>query len=200
MAALLGFIAVYTVGLFVYGHAVGSSLTNLYTVINAVLFVVFWLIHRSVRFPLPVLWGLALIGLGNMLGGVLLVNGEPLYMTPVLGSMRYDKIFHAAASAIGVWACWVALRAWAGPESSRGGLMVASLLMLMGAGAFVELGEFAGTAFNPDVNVGDYGNNMLDMVANLVGGLVGLTVIAFWSSAAAARIAPGADSTAPEVP
>ncbi|HEY7704488.1 MAG TPA: hypothetical protein VID03_06610 [Acidimicrobiia bacterium] len=200
MGALLGFIAIYTIGLFAYGQAVGSPLTNLYTIINVVLFGVFWLLHRSVRFPLPVLWGLALVGLGNMLGGVLLVDGNPLYLTPVLGSMRYDKIFHAAASAIGVWACWVALRSWAGSEPNRSGLMIASLLMVMGAGAFVELAEFAGTAVNPDVNVGDYGNNMLDIVANLVGGLVGLTVIAFWSSAAAATISPGADSTAPEVP
>ena len=200
MAVLLGFIATYTIGLFAYGHSVDSALTNLYTIINVVLFGVFWLIHRSVRFPRPVLWGLAFVGLGNMLGGVLLIGGSPLYLTPVLGSMRYDKLFHAAASAIGVWACWVALRAWAGPGSYRSGLLVASLLMVMGAGAFVELFEFAGTAVNPDVNVGDYGNNMLDILANLVGGLAGLTVIAFWSAGSGARISPGAGSPAPEVP
>jgi hypothetical protein len=64
----------------------------------------------------------------------------------------------------------------------------------------VELAEFAGTAVNPDVNVGDYGNNMLDILANLVGAVAGLTVIAFWSSVAAATISSGADSAAPEVP
>ena len=114
----------------------------------------------------------------------------------------YGRPLHPllAMVAIGAWACWVALRSWAGRGSSRGGLLVASLLMVMGAGAFVELFEFAGTAVNPNVNVGDYGNNMLDIVANLVGAVAGLTVIAFWSSAPGATISPGADSAASEVP
>jgi hypothetical protein len=113
MKAVLAAILVSVAILFVYGLTVGSPATTTYVFITVVLVVVLWLIHRSAAFPLPVLWGLAAVGVGNMLGGVLLIGGA--------------------------------------------------------AGAVVEMVEFAGVNVFPETNVGDYGNNMLDLVANFVG-------------------------------
>jgi hypothetical protein len=95
MVTVIVFTVSYTTGLFAYGTWVGSPLTNTYTGINVGLFVLFVVLHRWARWPIHALWAASLVGLGNMLGGVLLVNGNALYMAEVLGPVRYDKVFHA---------------------------------------------------------------------------------------------------------
>ncbi len=176
MRAALFFTAAYTVALFVYGQAVDSPLTNVYTGINLLLLAFFWLIHRWARFSASIWWGIALVGLGNMLGGVLLVDGEPLYMAQVLGPLRYDKLFHALAAFVCFFVAWVAVRRWAGEGGNRGGLLFIAVLATMGGGAAVEIAELIGASVS-DVNVGDYANNALDLVANTVGALLAAAVV-----------------------
>ena len=101
MRTVLVFTIVYTVTLLVYGLSVGSPLTLLYTGINIGLFILFGILHIWARWPVHALWAVSLVGLGNMLGGVLLVDGQPLYMAEVLGPLLYDKVFHAVASGVG---------------------------------------------------------------------------------------------------
>ncbi|HUG08653.1 MAG TPA: hypothetical protein VMP13_07145 [Acidimicrobiia bacterium] len=91
----------YTTALFAYGVSIDSPFTNTYTGINFGLFVLFAVLHRWTRWPVHALWAASLVGLGNMLGGVLLVDGKALYMAEVLGPMRYDKVFHASRSGHG---------------------------------------------------------------------------------------------------
>jgi hypothetical protein len=175
MRWVLLFTLAYTVGLFVYGTAVESPLTGIYTGINLLLLVVFGLIHRWARFSVPVLWGVSLVGLGNMLGGVLLIDGEPLYVAPFIGPMRYDKFFHAAASFVMFFVAWAATERFAGTGYHFGGLVLTTFLVTMGGGAVVEIAEFIGsTVGGGAVNVGDYGNNALDLVANAVGAALGV--------------------------
>ncbi len=158
--------------MYVYGRAVDSPATTTYVLITLVLVAVLWLIHRSAVFPLPVLWGLAAVGVGNMLGGVLLISGDPLYLTQVLGPFRYDKLFHAGACAVAAWASWHAVGKWSGGAIGPGPRRFVAILMAAGAGAIVEIVEFTGVNVFPETNVGDYGNNMLDLVANLTGATV----------------------------
>jgi hypothetical protein len=169
LKAVLAAILVSVAILFVYGLTVGSPATTTYVFITLVLVLVLWLIHRSAAFPLPVLWGLAAVGVGNMLGGVLLIGGATLYLTPILGPLRYDKVFHAGACAVAAWASWHAVGRWSGGAISSGPRRFLAILMAAGAGAVVEMVEFAGVNVFPETNVGDYGNNMLDLVANFVG-------------------------------
>lgn len=176
------------VTLFLYGHSVDSPLTDIYTGINLLLVVVFAVIHRWVRFPTIVLWGISLVGLGNMLGGVLLIDGQSLYMTEFIGPIRYDKFFHAAAAMVGVFITWSAIQRWAGNGYHFGGLVFFTFLVTMGGGAMVEIAELIGSTLS-DVSVGDYGNNALDLVANAVGGLVGVSALLIARSSG--RGAPG---------
>jgi len=111
-----------------------------------------------------------------MLGGVLLVNGEPLYIAAVLGDMRYDKVFHAVAGMVFFFVAWDAMKKFAGENPHRGGLLMFTFLVVMGGGAVVEIAELIGSSVF-GTNVGDYGNNALDLVANAVGGLVGLVIV-----------------------
>jgi hypothetical protein len=179
MVWVLVFTAGYTITLFAYGQAVESPLTGLYTGINLLLLVLFGLIHRWARFSLPVLWGISLVGLGNMIGGVVLVGGQPLYVAPFLGSIPYDKFFHAAASFVMFFVAWAAVTRFAGERPYRPGLILLTFLVALGGGAVVEIAEFVGSTVGGGmVNVGDYGNNALDLVANAIGAALGVVVLA----------------------
>lgn len=176
MRWVLLFTAGYMVALFLYGQSVESPLTNIYTAVNLLLLVVFAVIHRWARFPTSVLWGISLVGLGNMLGGVLLIDGQSLYMAEFVGPIRYDKFFHTAAATVGVFIAWSAMDRWAGEGYHFGGLVFLTFLVTMGGGAVVEIAELIGSTLS-DVSVGDYANNALDLVANGVGALLGVVVL-----------------------
>lgn len=178
MKLLLGFTTAYTVGLLAYGLAVESQLTMVYTGITVLLFVVFGFLHRWADFPMPVLWGISLVGLGNMLGGVLLIDGRTLYIAGSVGPIPYDKLFHAVAAAAMVPVAWTALVRWTEIRHT-GGAYILTFLTVMGGGAVVEIAELIGSAAS-NVSVGDYGNNALDLVANAVGAIVGLLLLWLW--------------------
>ena len=172
MRWVIGFTILYTLGLLVYGLSIDSPLTSLYTGINVGLFVLFGVLHRWARWPLHALWAVSLVGLGNMIGGVSLVEGVPLYTAEFLGPLRYDKFFHAVASGAMVIIAWEAMKRWAGDGYAFGPmLLVMTFLVVMGGGAVVEIAELIGSSVS-DVSVGDYANNALDLVANAVGAIV----------------------------
>lgn len=181
MRWVLLFTAGYMVALFIYGLSVDSPLTNIYTGINLLLIGVFALIHRWARFPTPVLWGVSLVGLGNMLGGVLLIDGRSLYMAEVIGPIRYDKFFHATAALVLFFVAWSATERWAGDGYHFGGMVLFTFLVTMGGGAVVEIAELIGSTLS-DVSVGDYANNAFDLVANAVGALLGVAILVWTTS------------------
>lgn len=178
MKAVFGFSALYVIVLFIYGVSVDSPLTFLYTGITALIFATFGVIHRWARFPVSIWWGLSLVGLVNMIGGVFLIDGEPVYVAGFVGPIRFDKVFHAAAAFVFYFLAWWAMKTWAGEGYHRGGLMMLTFLVVMGGGAVVEIAELIGTAIS-EVSVGDYGNNALDLVANAVGAGIGWAIVGY---------------------
>lgn len=183
MRRVLVFTVVYTVALFAFGRGIESPLTGLYTGINVGLVILFGMLHRWARWPLHALWAVSFVGLGNMLGGVVLVGGVPLYTVEFLGPIRYDKVFHAVASAAMAIIAWEAIKTWAGEGFHRTEmLLVIAFLVVMGGGAVVEIAELIGSAMS-DVSVGDYANNALDLVANAVGAGAAVTAIWRWEQA-----------------
>lgn len=178
MQSVITFTSLYTVALFVYGTASGSVLTNLYTGINVGLFVLFGMLHIWARWPVHALWAVSLVGLGNMLGGVFLVDGKALYMAELAGNLRYDKIFHTLAAAAMVVIAWEAMKRWSAGVHHLGGQLLLTWLVVMGGGAVVEIAELIGSTLS-GVSVGDYANNALDLVANAMGASVG-TGLVLW--------------------
>lgn len=177
MKSLIAFTAAYTIGLFAYGQVVESPLANLYTAITIGLFALFAVLNRLANWPLHALWAASLVGLGNMLGGVILIGGRPLYVVDLSPIPNYDKIFHTVAGAAMFVVAWEAMKHWAGDGHRFGGLLLATWLVTMGGGAVVEVAEFVGSLLG-DVNVGDYGNNVLDIVANGLGASLGAFYVA----------------------
>jgi hypothetical protein len=176
MIPVVVFTVFYTVALFVYGTVVDSPLTNVYTGINVGLFALFALLQRWARWPVHALWAISLVGLGNMLGGVVLVDGDALYMAEVLGPLRYDKVFHAFAAGAMVIVAWEAMKRWSDGIHHLGGQLLLTWLVVMGGGAVVEIAELIGSTMS-DVSVGDYANNALDLVANGTGAAVGIGLV-----------------------
>jgi hypothetical protein len=185
MTAVLVFTLSYTAALFAYGRVVESPLTNLYTGINLGLILLFGLLNIWAKWSLRALWAVSLVGLGNMLGGVLLIDGQPLYMTAVIGPIHYDKVFHAIAAGAMTVLAWEAMKKWSGVGGHQGGLILFTWLVVMGGGAVVEIAEFIGSSMS-DVSVGDYTNNALDLVANATGAAIALPLVVWLDRRAAA--------------
>ena len=167
-------LAAAMVSFLIYGIATDSSLVIYYIPITVILTGVIALIHRSVGFPTAVLWGLAGAAIGNMAGGVLRVAGATLYELPVLGSIRYDKVFHAVAAGVVAWASLEALASWGLRRTFALGFGAA--MMAFGGGALVEMVEYFGSLIIEDPSVGGYTNNAQDLIANTVGAVVGTTL------------------------
>jgi uncharacterized membrane protein YjdF len=140
-----------------------------------------WLFLRLVRFPN---WILALMQLGilaHFAGGLVTVGGVRLYDIDVLG-LPFDKYVHALNSFAGAA---VAARLIDPPRDHPHMREVLILLVVLGGGAGVEIIEYMAKNSMSGTGVGDYDNNMQDLVANLVGGLL------YLAAAAAARIRHG---------
>jgi hypothetical protein len=155
----------------IYGTVVESPAVTYYVAVTAFLVGAVGLIHRSVRFSDITLWALAVAAIGNLAGGVLIVGDAPLYELSLIGSIRYDKLFHTVATGIGAWASLEALETWTG--SRRPALVFAAVMMASGAGALVEVVEYIGTLLRENTVVGGYTNNMQDLIANTLGALIG---------------------------
>lgn len=179
MRAVVVFTLGYTLALLGYGLAVESPLAVLYTSVNLALMGLLGLLHRNVRWSPRALWLASFVGLGNMLGGVILVGGQTLYLTDLIDPLGYDKVLHFTAAAGLSPLAWETVERVADPRAPRGlaGLPLVVWLAIMGGGAVVEIAEFAGASIG-DVNVGDYTNNALDLVANPLGALLGVVLVA----------------------
>jgi uncharacterized membrane protein YjdF len=150
-----------------------------------------WALHRRVNLSSGALWGLSLWGLGHMLGGlVILPEGWPvrgdshvlytLWIVP--GRLKFDHLIHAYGFGMTTWVCWQALRAALekrGADSRPSfGLLLLCWAAGMGFGALNEIIEFAAALALPETAVGGYINTGWDLVANLVGSLVAVSLIA----------------------
>lgn len=169
----------YTFVLLGYGLMVDSPLAVLYTSINLGLMGLMVLLHRTIRWSPKALWMASLVGLGNMLGGVILIGGQTLYLVEVIGPIGYDKLFHFTAAAMLSLLAWETVARVAGPDAPRGhaGLPLIVWLVVCGGGAIVEIAEYVGATVG-DVNVGDYANNAQDLIANASGALLGTALVA----------------------
>ena len=164
----------------VYGEAVDSPFTWIYVVITVVLAGLVGLIHQAVQLPRSVLWGLVVAAIGNLAGGILLVDGQPLYVFRLVGDLRYDKPYHFVATGIAAWAAHEVLAPRLRGSVSHLAVAAMAVLVAAGAGALVEIVEYTGSIIIENANIGDYADNMLDLVANLAGAVVAVALIAMW--------------------
>lgn len=140
-----------------------------------------WRRMRRAALPLTTLGAMQLGILSAFAGGVVHIHGVRLYDTTLLG-LPFDKWVHGLNAVAGM-AFTQALLQPARGVVPRG---LAVLLIVQGCGAIVEVIEYVCQTLIPNTGVGGYDNNMLDLVANLAGGLMYLVIHA--SVAALSRV------------
>ena len=146
--------------------------------------------QRKVRFGQTILWGLTIWGLAHMIGGNVRAGGGAVYgmiLVPILPGhqiLRYDQVVHTFGFGVTTLLCYHLLQPYLRPEIVRWRTL-ALLIVLMGsgAGALNEIIEFIAVLTVPETGVGGYENTMLDLVFNLIGGVLAV----FWLSWRRAR-------------
>jgi hypothetical protein len=144
--------------------------------VAVILLVAAWVVwkQRSVRFDLPILWGLTIWGLLHMAGGNLRVGDDVLYglqLIPVV--LRYDQLVHAFGFGTATLVCHHLLKPYLRDGIDRWRtLSILIVLMGSGLGAMNEIIEFIAVKTLPETNVGGYDNTLWDLIFNLIGGLL----------------------------
>lgn len=168
---LLAVWAVYTAAWTVYGWVTGTDQALVYLLWLIFAGALLMSVDGRVRFSTGVLSLLCAAGFFHMAGGNVKIEGEFLYRQVWWGFVRYDHLLHA----LGLGAAGLAVReATARMLRLRGAAAVATVTFLgaNAVGAFMEIGEYLATLVVPGVQVGDYSNNMQDLIANLAGAAV----------------------------
>ena len=144
--------------------------------VAVILMVAAWVVwkQRSVRFDLPILWGLTIWGLLHMAGGNIRVGDDILYglqLIPVV--LRYDQLVHAFGFGTATLVCHHLLKPYLRDGLDRWRtLSILIVLMGSGLGAINEIIEFIAVKTLPKTNVGGYDNTLWDLIFNLIGGLL----------------------------
>ena len=162
----------YMAGWTAFGLAVDSPLAIPYFVQMVALS---WLVIRLDQrrpFTTVVLAGLSLWGFLHMIGGLLPIGGATLYETWLLPVLRWDHVVHAVGFGFGGVAVFEAFLPWMSlPVTARAAAWVA-FMGSAAVGAINETVEFVASRILDFANIGDEVNTGLDLVANMVGGLV----------------------------
>lgn len=149
---------------------------GLYAAVILAAGVVAWRWLRRVDYPL---WLLLLVEVGiisHFAGGYVKYGDEGWLYWHHFAGIRYDQIVHFYNSMVGALAfatifeqVGLKLGAW------RPFVVVT---VVLGLGAVIEIVEFFAVLTIPNVGVGDYANNMMDLVMNLLGGITGVLLAA----------------------
>ncbi len=158
--------------------------------VAVILLVGAWILwkQRRIKFGLPILWGLTAWGIMHMAGGNVRVGDGVLYeviLVPLIRDydiLRYDQVVHMLGFGIATLLCHHLLRPYLRDGIERTGtLLFLVVLMGSGFGAINEIIEFIAVVAMPETGVGGYTNTLLDLVFNLIGGVVAACGLA-WRS------------------
>ncbi len=161
--------------------ALGRANYEFLLYVAVILVVGAWILwkQRRIKFGLPILWGLSAWGIMHMAGGNVRVGDGVLYdviLVPLIAEyhiLRYDQVVHMLGFGIATLLCHHLLRPFLRDGIERiGTLLFLVVLMGSGFGAINEIIEFIAVVAMPETGVGGYTNTLLDLVFNLIGGLV----------------------------
>jgi hypothetical protein len=151
---------------------------------------VIWAVHRAIDIPPGLLWCLSIWGAAHLAGGLMPITGTwphsgatavlyNLWLWP--GWLKYDQLVHAYGFGVTTWLCWRGLCAGLVHQGRVPrptlGLLTLAAAAGTGFGALNEVVEFVVTRLVPENNVGDYVNNALDLVFNLLGAVIAALLI-----------------------
>ncbi len=151
-----------------------------YVGVIIIILAIILLTNKKVNYPNIVLWGLTLWGLMHMAGGgIRFENGNILYkliLIPISASyeiLKYDQVVHLIGFGVATLLAFALVKPLLKEKLSHHvALGIVVVMAGLGIGALNEIVEFTVTVFVPETGVGGYVNTSLDLVADLVGGLI----------------------------
>ncbi len=145
-----------------------------YNCLSIILFVVLYMYQKKIRLPNTIILFLFIMILFNILGGNTKIDGVSLWEFKV-GPIRYDNFVHTFDSFLLVFIAYNFIAPHIDGMIRRRHIFLVLLLILItiGLGSLWELVELAGVVFIKNTTVGDYMNNALDLLCNLIGAIIG---------------------------
>jgi len=192
LGPVLAFTGTYIVAFVIVSIATGTSGLAIYLGLMGVLVPSLYLLHRNYPFSRGLMWSFSAWGFVHMAGGLAPIPSRWFYEGGgdsvlyswwlIPGYLKYDHVVHAYGFGITTWLCWHILKSILrffneSPVRPTSGILILCAAGGMGFGALNEVVEFIFTLVMPDTNVGDYQNTGWDLVANLIGALVAVTLI-----------------------
>ncbi|MEM2916287.1 MAG: DUF2238 domain-containing protein [Candidatus Woesearchaeota archaeon] len=147
-----------------------------YTGIMVIFIVIILVYYQQLHLPVSLIACLTILGVMHILGGNLYINSTKLYDTWLIPRfLKYDNLVHAFGTAIATLVAYNILQ----PKTENGthyrpfAFVLMLILIAMGIGALNEIVEFFAVVFlGAGRAVGDYFNNQLDLVYNLIGSII----------------------------
>lgn len=147
-----------------------------YTVMVTVLLLVILLYHKKIHLSMHILGGLTLLGAMHIFGGNVYIGAVRLYdFWFIQDILKYDNIVHAFGIFVVTIIAYNLLNPHLDKTTHHHWLLLSLLLVLIasGVGAFNEIFELGAVVFmGAAKGVGDYMNNALDLVFNIIGSII----------------------------
>lgn len=134
-----------------------------------------WLKFRHFDVRLSILMLIEITIILHFAGAFIQIDGSRLYDFRIF-EIRYDKFVHLINSMIATVAALYLL--YYNNIKTTKLVLTATVLSVLGIGAVIEILEFIVTLTVPHNGVGNYTNNMLDLVANLIGSVIVISIYA----------------------
>lgn len=156
----------------------------IYVGVILLVFAFLYLTREITQLPLWLLWLVSIWGLMHILGGAVPTHDGVLFayrIYPFIDYggdfyvLKYDQVVHAYLYGVVALAFQHLLRVPMHAVGPRGLLPLVALLAAMGVGALNEIMEFL-ISLNMQNGVGGYENTLLDLIFNLVGAVIALSV------------------------
>ena len=141
-----------------------------------------WLLlatRRGAKYSRGLFISLGIWALGHLAGMGVQLDGSPLYghilwqLPTHLPVLRYDQLVHMFGFGVSTYLMYQLIAHRLKPVS-RFSLGLVVLMAGLGIGAMNEIVEFGISELVPNNSIGQYENTSLDLVADLLGGLIAL--------------------------
>jgi len=152
-----------------------------YAIIMSSLIVLIVLYYKKLHLTSTILVSLSVLGLMNLAGGNVYIYGTRLYDFWIIqGILKYDNIVHVLSIFVATFIAYSIVNPHLNLKIKYQPALFSLLLILigLGIGTVNEIVEFGAVVFlGAQEAVGDYFNNALDLVFNLLGSIIAVFFI-----------------------
>ena len=181
---MLYFTLAYLIFFTVFSIVKGNYEFLYYTIILSALIIILALYHKKFHLSKSIILGLTILGAMHVFGGNIHIAGTRLYdLWFIQDVFKYDNLVHAFGIFVATFVAYNIISPHLDKKIKHNSFLLSVILVAiaMGTGAFNEVIELGAVVFlDAAQQVGDYMNNALDLVYNLIGSIIASIIIVFY--------------------